>query len=113
MYKLSQDHLEIFFGSNRAQGGYNKNPTTQQFKSEYKKILVNSQIKDRGLENFIALEDIPILNYSSVTDLVKSINHFNCALNRKIELEPEVYNFETDGIHLLFNLSNFSKEVTF
>jgi len=23
MYKLSQDHLEIFFGSIRAQGGYN------------------------------------------------------------------------------------------
>lgn len=112
MYKFSQDHLEIFFGSIRAQGGYNNNPTARQFKSAYKKILVNAQIKDRGLGNCMALEDIPILNCSSVTDPVTAINNSNCTINKEIELEPEVYNFETDGFHLHFNLSNFSKEVT-
>lgn len=58
----------------------------------------------------MALEDIPILNCSSVTDPVTVINNSNCTLNKEIELEPEVYNFETDGFHLHFNLSNFSKE---
>lgn len=32
-YKLSQDHLEIFFGSIWAQGGFNNNPTSRQFTS--------------------------------------------------------------------------------
>lgn len=30
---------------------------------------------------------------------------------KEIELKPKVYNFETDGFHLHFNLSNFTKEV--
>ena len=33
MYKLSQDHLELFFGSARAKGGFNNNPTAVQFRS--------------------------------------------------------------------------------
>jgi len=37
MYKLSQDHLEMFFGIVKAQGGYNNNSTSRQFKSAYKK----------------------------------------------------------------------------
>lgn len=89
-------------------GGYNNNPTARQFKSAYKKLLVNALIKDRGLGNCMALEDIPILNYSSVTNPVTAINNSNCTLVKKIELESEVYNFETDGFHLHFNLSNFS-----
>jgi len=33
MYKISQDHLELFFGSVRGMGGYNNNPTSRQFQS--------------------------------------------------------------------------------
>lgn len=112
MYKLSKDHLEIFFGSVRSQGGYNNNPTAHQFKSAYKKILVNAKIKDRGLGNCMALEDIPILNCSSVTYLIMVINNSNCTLNKDIDLEPEQYNFEANGLHLNFELSEFSKEVS-
>lgn len=32
-YRLSQDHLEIFFGCIRQKGGYNNNPNVLQFKS--------------------------------------------------------------------------------
>lgn len=110
-YKLSQDHLEMFFGNIRSQGGYNNNPTARQFKSAYKKIMVNSQIKDRGFGNCVALEDISILNCSSVSNnLINIINDTNVTLNRDIELEPEKYNIEDHGFHL--PLSSFSKEVT-
>lgn len=109
MYKLSQDRLEISFGSIRTQGGYNNNPSARKSMSAFKKILVNAQIKDRGLGNYAALEDIPIFNCSSVADPVTAINS-NCPLNREIELEHEVYKFKTDGFHLHFNFSNFSKE---
>lgn len=41
-YKLSQDQLELFFGTVRSAGGFNNNPTVQQFTSAYKRLLVRS-----------------------------------------------------------------------
>ncbi|CAH1959590.1 unnamed protein product [Acanthoscelides obtectus] len=32
-YKLSQDHLEIFFSCIRSKGGYSNNPTSKQFQN--------------------------------------------------------------------------------
>ena len=43
-YKLSQDHLELFFSAVRAAGGFN-NPTAQQFMAAYKRLLLRSTIK--------------------------------------------------------------------
>lgn len=40
-YKLSQDHVEMFFSSIRRMNGYNNNPTTTQYISAYKKLLLN------------------------------------------------------------------------
>lgn len=39
---LLQDHLELFFCMCRSQNGFNDNPTVEQFKSAYRKLLVNS-----------------------------------------------------------------------
>lgn len=49
-YKLSQDHLELFFASVRSMGGFNNNPTTDQFKAAYKRLIVhvNSIIYNNG-----------------------------------------------------------------
>ena len=35
-YKMSQDHLELFFAAVRSSGGSNNNPTSRQFTSAYK-----------------------------------------------------------------------------
>ena len=43
-YKLSQDHLELFFGAMRSGGGCNDNPTVQQFVATYKRLLLHSCI---------------------------------------------------------------------
>ena len=43
-YKLSQDHLELFFAAVRASGGCNNNPTAAQFMSAYKRLLTKHQI---------------------------------------------------------------------
>lgn len=40
MYKISQDHLELFFGTIRGMGGFNNNPTSRQFQSAYKKLVM-------------------------------------------------------------------------
>jgi hypothetical protein len=35
-YKVSLDHLELFFSSIRSAGGWNNNPTARQFTAAYK-----------------------------------------------------------------------------
>jgi len=81
-----------------------------QFRSAYKKLLVQAQIKDSGLGNCISLLDIPILNCSSVSkNPIQAINDTNASLYHDIELEPETFTAETYGTYL--HLSSFSKEV--
>ena len=60
-YKLSQDHIELFFSSIRCSLGYNNNPNVKQFKAAYKKLLVRVQIRENGIGNCVPLEDIKIL----------------------------------------------------
>jgi len=43
-YKLSQDHVEIFFNAVRSRGGFNNNPNAVQFWSVYKRLLVRHDI---------------------------------------------------------------------
>jgi hypothetical protein len=64
-YKLSQDHIELFFGKIRSMGGWNNNPTSRQFSAAYKKILVNNDIKDVTRGNCLPIESVPILSVSS------------------------------------------------
>ena len=47
-YKLSQDHLELFFSTIRAKGGFNNNPTATQFKAAYKRLLVRHNARATG-----------------------------------------------------------------
>lgn len=41
-YKLSQDHIELFFACIRARGGWNNNPNCQQFQSSMKALLLKN-----------------------------------------------------------------------
>ena len=43
-YKISQDHLELFFGKIRSRLGCNNNPTVRQFIAAYKRLLVHNDI---------------------------------------------------------------------
>lgn len=64
-YKMSQDHIELFFGKIRSMGGWNNNPTCRQFSAAYKKILVNNDIKDVTRGNCLPIESVQILTVSS------------------------------------------------
>ncbi|ELT87842.1 hypothetical protein CAPTEDRAFT_208146 [Capitella teleta] len=66
-YKLSQDHLELFFGKIRRQFGYNNNPTVTQFISAFKTHIVHSDVQDILRGNYLTLEvdAVPILTVSS------------------------------------------------
>lgn len=59
-YKCSQDHLELFFGSVRAAGGCNNNPTVRQFTAVYKRMLMRHNVKG-GLGNCVVRDDTSLL----------------------------------------------------
>ena len=66
-YKLSQDHLELFFGCVRCHLGCNNNPTCRQFVAAYKRLLVQNEIKASKNANCTNLQLIPILTIVSST----------------------------------------------
>lgn len=70
-YKISQDHLEMFFGKIRAFGKCNNNPTSVQFKSAYKKLLIHTEVKGKYGGNCLLRENSTILKASSA---VKCLN---------------------------------------
>ena len=71
-YKFSQDHLELFFSSVRARGGFNNNPTVLQFKAAYKRLLMRHSIKTTG--NCIIQDSTHILSVMPDTESVTDIH---------------------------------------
>lgn len=69
-YKLSQDHLEMFFAAIRRRGGFSNNPTAWQFEQAYKRLLVHAEITSPDSANCLAQDSTSILNVSSKTEIV-------------------------------------------
>lgn len=65
MYRISQDHLELFFGLIRKHGGYNNNPNAVQFRAAYKKSLNHLELRSSFSGNCIPLDNYTILNSTS------------------------------------------------
>lgn len=112
-YKLSQDHLELFFGAIRSKCGFNNNPSARVFCAAYKKLLVHAQFKDSATGNCIPLDKITVLNCTS--DYKRAIDDSTDCRRR---FEPEVHDtFEdnSDTEHdYIFNpssLTEYSKNV--
>lgn len=87
-YKFSQDHLELFFGAVRSSGGFNNNPTAQQFTATYKRLLVRSSIEGTN-GNCEKRDPIEILDVLSNTHTIngQDLSITNAAIIRKYDLE--------------------------
>ena len=90
-YKLSQDHLELFFAAVRSAGGFNNNPTTEQFTAAYKRLLTRSHIEG-GKGNCKQRDPIEILSAIGDSSKVngKSVTITTAALIRKYDLQQRV-----------------------
>lgn len=119
IYRLSQDHLELFFGSIRSHGGHNNNPTVRQFRSAYKKLVIRiNDITIFNTGNCIPLEDIGILHYSN-SDPVNDLNNNTPGFNYDTVVQEEnlksINSFILDhdyiGSQSNYSFSNFSKEI--
>lgn len=56
-YKMSQDHLELFFGAVCSAGGFNNNPTGQQFTAAYNRRTLGSRTF-AARSTFLKLKDM-------------------------------------------------------
>jgi len=59
-YKVSQDHIELFFNAVRTRGGWCVNPTPYHFSAANKKLLAHHQIK-ASVGNIVAMDNTEIL----------------------------------------------------
>ena len=55
-YKLSQDHLELFFSKIRSRGGFNNNPSVMQFKAAFRSLILKNCIAPSMNANCLPLE---------------------------------------------------------
>lgn len=112
MYKLSQDHLECFFSSIRAKGGFNNNPTAIQFETAYKRLIVHGEIKHLNSGDCVPLEDINILTFSDVRHETK-LNLFTRLSNNDDQDSPTSDVIDNDHDYLAdpTRLTFYAKEV--
>lgn len=69
-YRLSQDHLELFFGIIRRQGGFNNNPNVKQFRGIYRKALGHLELRSSFSGNCIPLDNFPLLTCTSAVECI-------------------------------------------
>ncbi|GFN80520.1 THAP domain containing 9 [Plakobranchus ocellatus] len=106
-YKLSQDHLELFFSSVRARGGFNNNPTTLQFKAAYKRLLVHHNVKASG--NCLIRDKTQILHAAQNVSMAETAMAV-CRKYNIIEQQTEVADaVDLDEIQDMTGLSEFKE----
>lgn len=64
-YKLSQNHLEMFFSAIRSKGGFNNNPTAAQLEAAYKRLIVHKELATSSEANCLPIDRTNILTISS------------------------------------------------
>lgn len=101
-YRLSQDHLEMFFGRIRSMHGWNDNPTVQQFTSSFKKLLhrcdvrisAYSNISIGCTSNILTVSSRRVKLYDDMSgDVVAPVTQ-NENLEAEAELDIDVYAIE-------------------
>lgn len=82
-YQLGQDPLECFFSRLRSQRGADDNMTVEQFKSAYRKVVVNRGITSSSLAN--CRDKLNILSVSSASKCANTFNFGSSAISDTLE----------------------------
>ena len=64
-YRLSQDHLETYFSCIRQRGGFNNNPSAQQFIGAFRCLMAHSNISITNQVNCIPQDSTSLLHYTN------------------------------------------------
>lgn len=103
-YRLSQDHLELFFSCVRQRGGWNNTHSAAQFRYAYRSLLVNADIQAPATTNItLDMERISTLQHQGMTRTAEE------------DEEPQSFNplelvIPDDDYGVPYGLSKFSAE---
>lgn len=139
-YSLGQDSLESFFSRIRSRCGSNENPTVEQFKSAYRKTLVNKGItssafancqdnlnilfvpstkpKKRGEEekNIIAEPNVVnewVINPLNANDILLDVGEEATVVRRSADIEQKIRsNFERFKCRSCYDVLDENRKVT-
>lgn len=87
-YKYSQDHVEMFFSKIRQRNGWNNNPTSEQFRSALKSLMLSSTVSPSRHGNAVPLDDTVELVLSPTTDKAETAN--------TLQIDAELMNADSD-----------------
>ena len=110
-YKISQDHIELFFGAVRASCGCNNNPTVRQFTAAYKRLLMRHNVQG-GLGNCIVLDNTTHLPASSLAADITATDSYEVAVCRLYDLksrEPLASEHDYADVPNVFDLSEYKQ----
>lgn len=107
-YRLSQDHLEMFFSCIRQRGGWNNNPSALQFRYAYRSLLVHADVRPTTTGNVAPdFEGIATVAHQRV----------HRSNDDEADESPDMYIATATSDHdyssLGYGLTNFSTEVTY
>lgn len=92
-YKVSQDHLELFFVQYTAEGGWYPNPTAAQFVNAFKQLLIHHEISN--YTGNVQGNDIAMLSVSSNSSKRAKIDKFD------VDIYSDAENIRTIKIYRL------------
>jgi len=105
-YKLSQDHLEMFFSAVRARGGFSNNPTAAQFEAAYKRLIIHTEIMtcSEGA-NCMNIDLTPILSIGSTKKKQKPSSFIDiiCYENGENDVDDNFDDIKNDLKNVLNN----------
>jgi hypothetical protein len=99
-YKLSQDHLEMYFGTLRRRGGQNDNLTTRQLMGNYKRLLCHPDILNSLKGNCIQQDGtrgLSIDNNANAPNFIPNIMKANFAVDFSSEYGLLVENMSSSS----------------
>lgn len=106
-YKLSQDHLEMFFSKIRSIHKCNDNPTIQQFIASYKKIQMVSDIQ--------ISQDANISNILTISSKHRGVSDDDVDLiDRQSSVEKQIHiheNYNGDDYYCITALTFVAREI--
>ncbi|KAL1483487.1 hypothetical protein MTO96_033152 [Rhipicephalus appendiculatus] len=105
-HKMSQDHVETFFGCIRGRGGFNNNPTAAQFTASYKRLLVHTEVTSSSAGN-CSPDLVSILSKSAS---ILKVEDTDTTVARRSIMQPEDHDY-THRLDIPESLSSFSQSV--
>jgi len=101
-YKISQDHLEMFFSAIRAKGGFNNNPTASQFEAAYKRLIIHNEIKLSSFAN-CEPQDLTSILFVTSSKKIQTTNYLDLLCIEEEVSEHAEQNLITDDEMFLLN----------